>query len=128
MHFMISKNFLNPNYQVLIQLVAAFVSQSSCTEDFSLELKTTMVIRWGWPRARAAGPGSCRLNLGVFSRQSIRHLLDVQIQPQVKRSQDTEERALNQSQRPGLGSSPWLPVAQGSCAWHFPPAPWVIEF
>lgn len=55
--------------------MAAFASQNSCTKEFSLELKTTLVIRWGWLRAGAAGAGSCMLNLGAFHHQGIKHLL-----------------------------------------------------
>ena len=44
MHFMRSKNFINPNYQVLIQLVAALVSQNFRREEFSLELKPPWLL------------------------------------------------------------------------------------
>lgn len=47
MRFIRSKNFINSNHQVLMQLVAAFVSQSSCIQEFSLGLKNTLIIRPG---------------------------------------------------------------------------------
>lgn len=51
-----------------MQLVAAFVSQSSCIQEFSLGLKNTLIIR-EWLRARAAGPELCRLNLAAYVHQ-----------------------------------------------------------
>lgn len=94
MYFIRPKIFINPNHQVLIQLVAAFVSPSSCIQAFSLGLKNAL-LGWRWLGARAAGPGTCRLHLAAFSHQSIKHLLCVQIQHQVERLQDAVARSLN---------------------------------